>query len=94
MLTCKWKKPDKLGYGSGKQIKTTSDLDNNLSDPDNNSDPNVSLDAKWTFPSKYDSNDKPGIEESNEDKRKDDLRVNSITMKALKEQYRKLSSKQ
>ena len=90
----KQKKLDRLGYGGGKWFKTTYNLDKSFSDPDNNFDPSTLLDAEWTYLLKNNSNDKPSIEENNEDKREENLRVDSITMKALKKQYKKLGSKQ
>ena len=94
MPTRKQKRPDRLGYGSGKRFKTMSNLDKNLSNSDDDFDPGASLEAEWTYPLEDNSDDKPGMGESNKDKREDDLRVDSITIKALKEQYGKLSSKQ
>ena len=86
MPTRKQKRLDRLGYSGGKQFKTTSNLDDSFSDPDNNSNPGASLDTEWVYPLKDDNNDKPSIRESNKNKRKDDPRVDSITTKALKEQ--------
>lgn len=41
MLTHKQKRPDRLDYGSGKQLKTASDLDEILFNLDNNLDYNL-----------------------------------------------------
>ena len=65
----KQKKLDILGYGGGKQFKTMFNLDNSLSDPDNNSNPGTLLDAEWMYPLEDNSNVKPGIKKSNKDKK-------------------------